>query len=267
MLFAKQNDKEVQKALEIPSAQGFILAYGGWKLHFDQWKRKNLIFGSDKTAWDWTVQEWMISLDLNFRQRMITANDDWFKQATKVYKNAFYDAQWILSDGRVYKQLYPGIMKSGCVNTISTNSHCQVMLHLLYSIRKGISPEPMLVAVGDDTLQAEQHASDISLYEDFGVKIKSVSETLEFLGREWDSDGPRPMYTSKHIFSLCYKTDLVLSEIFDGYLREYVNTKEEYDFLLDLAKELGYGGSVHSRHYYKFWYDNPLARYYSSLYE
>lgn len=259
MVFAKQNDREIKEALFLPSAQGFILPYGGWRNHYNKWIQNNLLFGSDKTAWDWTVNEWMIDLDLRFRQRITDANDDWRLQAAKLYKNAFYDTTVMLSNAQKYKQLNPGIMKSGCVNTISTNSHCQVMLHVLYSLRKGISVEPMLVAVGDDTLQDEAHAVDIELYESFGCKIKSVSETLEFLGREWNENGPRPMYTSKHVFALCTKDIDLTPEILDAYMREYVNA-QEFEFWRLLAIELGFSSYVHSREYYKYWMDNPDAR-------
>lgn len=259
LVFAKQNEMEIVHVLEIPSVQGFVLPYGGWKLHFNQWQDQKLFYGSDKTAWDWTVKEWMIELDLEFRQRLITTDDDWREQATKLYNNAFYDTRLILSNGDIYQQDYPGVMKSGCVNTISTNGHCQVMLHILYSIRKGISIMPLPKVVGDDTLQDEEHAVDVELYESFGVKIKSVSDTLEFLGRQWDSSGPRPMYLSKHLFAICYKKEQYVGEILDAYLREYVNT-EEFEFWCKLVKELGFGGFVHSKSYYKFWMDNPMAK-------
>ncbi|APG75784.1 hypothetical protein 2 [Hubei sobemo-like virus 42] len=261
MLFAKSNELEANESMSIPSVQGMVLPFGGWKEHYNRWMKNKLFFGSDKTAWDWTASEWMIELDLELRRRLIHTDDDWITQAAKVYENAFYDAHLILGDGRIYRQMYPGIIKSGCVNTISINSRCQVMLHLLYSFRKGISPYPMVVAVGDDTLQAEEHAVDKQMYERFGVVIKSVSETLEFLGREWNDDGPRPMYVSKHIFSLCYKNIELTPQILDALMREYVNEDSMFNFLTILTRELGFSSNVHSRDYYKYWMDNPDAQY------
>lgn len=261
MVFARQNHEEIVHALSIPSAQGMVIPYGGWRSHVNKWKDKSLYYGSDKSAWDWTVPGWVFELDLRFRHRMINTDDDWLPQAKKLYQNAFGNTLIQLSDGGRFRQMYPGIMKSGCVNTISTNSHGQVMLHILYSLRKGISVEPMLVAVGDDTLQAEQHAEDVSLYESFGVKIKTVTPTLEFLGREWREVGMIPMYTSKHLFSLLYKPDEHIPEILDAYAREYVNAPEYFDFWVALARELGCLSSIHSREYYKFWLDHPDARF------
>lgn len=261
MVFAKQNHLEVVNSVELPSAQGITIPYGDWKLHYAKWCNNNIICGADKTAWDWTVAPWMIDLDLRFRQRIIHTDDDWTMTASKLYRNAFGNAVIQLSDGRRFRQLYPGIMKSGCVNTISTNSHAQVMLHILYSIRKGISVEPMLVAVGDDTLQSEQHIEDLELYESFGVKIKTVSTTLEFVGREWSNEGMMPMYTSKHLFSIMYKVDNIIPEILDAYAREYVNVPEFFQFWQELASILGHTSAVHSRAYYKFWLDHPDARF------
>lgn len=261
MVFAKQNHLEVIHALEIPSAQGITIPYGGWRLHYQQWNERKLLCGSDKSAWDWTVSGWMLDLDLRFRQRIIHTDDDWLVTARKLYKNAFGNTLIQLSDGRRFRQMHPGVMKSGCVNTISTNSHAQVFLHILYSLRKGISIEPMLVAVGDDTLQAEEHIQDLELYESFGVKIKTVSTTLEFVGREWSDEGMMPMYTSKHLFSIMYKSDDLIPEILDAYAREYVNIPEYFQFWYELARVLGYPSSVHSRAYYKYWLDNPDAKF------
>lgn len=265
MVFARQNHREIEKALEIPSAQGMIIPYGEWRPHVRKWKENSLYYGSDKTAWDWTVPEWVLRLDLLFRHRLINTDDDWMLQATKLYNNAFGDTVIQLSNGRRFRQLHPGVMKSGCVNTISTNSHGQAMLHILYSIRKGISIYPMLVAVGDDTLQDEVHAEDVALYETFGVKIKSVTPTMEFLGREWTDKGMVPMYTSKHIFSLMYKDDSLVGEILDAYAREYVNAPEYFQFWREVAHELQLSSYVHSREYYKYWLDHPDAKYSKQL--
>jgi hypothetical protein len=266
MVFQKQNAEENNKPLEIPSCQGCLIPFGNWKNHFNQWKSKNLIFGSDKSAWDWTIPEWIIDLELRFRKRMINTDEDWMVQATKLYKNAFYDKKIVLSDGRVFKQTHPGVVPSGCVNTISLNSHAQVMLHIFYSIKKQIPIEPMVVAVGDDTLQDWQHAEDVDLYSSFGVIIKSVSEKLEFLGKQWSDEGPVPMYTSKHLFKILTSKDEYIPQILDAYLREYVNAQEEFDFWRDVALKMGLGSEVQSRPFYKFWLDNPLAAYGKNVY-
>lgn len=261
MLFAKQNSKEIEEAQHIPSIQGMKIPFGHWKYYYNLWLSNGTTSGADMTAWDWTCRGWMLDLDLRLRKRLITTDNDWHMQADKLYKDAFVNCRLLLSDGRIYQQQLPGVMKSGCVNTISTNSHAQVMLHILYSLRKGISFEPMVFAVGDDTLKHPKHLEDLALYESFGVKIKTVSETLEFLGREWVDYGMKPMYTSKHLFKLMTQTEDFLPETLDAYLREYVNTPEEYDLLEKLVSKLSFVGKVHSREYYKFWLDNPLAEY------
>lgn len=262
MLFSKLNDAEIVQSLSIPSAQGICLPYGGWKSYYYKWLSTGTTVGADKTAWDWTVQEWMIRLDLELRQRLSNGDAEWKRQAQKMYQNAFYNCKILLSNGMVYRQVKPGVMKSGSVNTISTNSHCQVMLHILYCLKKGVSLDPMVVAVGDDTLNHPIHVQDIPLLESFGVIIKTISaDTLEFVGREWDKNGPRAMYSSKHLFALATQKDEFIPQTLDSYMREYVNTDMEYQFLLELAKELSLLGSVRSREYYKFWLDNPLARY------
>jgi hypothetical protein len=263
MVFAKQNNAEIVGALDIPSIQGMRVPFGGWKLFYQKWIELGTTTSADMTAWDWTMSDWMLDLDLELRRRLIRTDDDWHKQALKLYQNAFVDCKLLLSNGRVFKQDYPGIMKSGCVNTISTNSHGQVMLHILYSLRKNISVAPVCFAVGDDTLRHPKHMEDPAFFEQFGCRIKTVSDTLEFLGREWVDEGMKPMYTSKHLFKLMTQSDDLIEETLDAYLREYVNTTTEYDFLYSLARALGLESKVHSREYYKFWLDNPLAEFYN----
>lgn len=260
MVFAFQNEVEINQAPNIPSQHGMVIPYGQWKYYYSQWKSQGLTFGSDKTAWDWTCPYWAIRLDLELRKRLSDNGNDWREAADKLYANAFVKCKIMLSNGTIYQQEVPGVMKSGCVNTISINGRCQAMLHVLYSLRKNIPIEPMLKSVGDDTLQAEQHAEDIELYSTFGVKIKTVTEGYEFVGREWNDEGPKPMYTGKHLFNLLHCKDENLQSTLDSYLREYVNTTHEYNLFWYVAQELGESVYLKSRRYYKLWLDNPIAK-------
>lgn len=260
MIFAQQNAKEVEMAYELPCQQGMVIPYGGWKKFYDFWKTRDLTWGSDKSAWDWTCPWWALKLDLELRGALITADNNWQIVASALYKNAFIDCKLMLSNGAVYQQQFPGVMKSGCVNTISTNSHCQVFLHILYSIRKGISVEPLLVCVGDDTLQSRVHAEDVQVYESFGVIIKTVTEGMEFLGRQWSDTGPRPMYTGKHVSNLLVTKDENLPQVFQSYLMEYCVSDDEYIFFSEIAYILGCKSNIKTRRFYQTWLNNPLFR-------
>lgn len=264
MCFSEQNAKEIENSFKLPSQQGIILPGGKWKSYLSQWKRLGTTNGVDKTAWDWTCSWWILKTMLRLRKRLVygdnNSRESWSKMASALYEHAFVKPQLLLSDGNIYQQVEPGVMKSGCVNTISDNSKAQVLLQILYSFRKGIPVEPLPRCCGDDTLQDDLHIEDLNMYESFGCYIKAVSTTTEFVGHEFRDTGPCPMYIGKHVFNICYQDNDLLAETLDSYLRLYCNTDEFY-FWYDMALSLGLGGQVSSREDYRYWYHNPMATY------
>lgn len=226
MVFSDQNDVEVRKALSLPSQQGIQLCAGHWKFYRESWLRRNLTVSADKTAWDWTCHEWMIKLDLRLRTRLVYGNDvnKWQSAALKLYDDAFQRPKLLISTGQVLQQAHYGVMKSGCVNTISTNSRCQLMLHLLYSNQKRIDYNPLLVAVGDDTLQNRIHVADIGWYARYGVRIKQVVKALEFVGHDFTGE-PVPLYRKKHLYRYIHCDEAILPDLLESYLYLYVNDR------------------------------------------
>lgn len=255
MLFDYLNDAEIQNAYFIPSQQGVILVGGGWKQYTNQWEGKGLDWGLDKSAWDWTAPHWCIELDLEFRRRMGSGRfmAEWSGLARHLYSQMFEDPKLVLSDGTVWQQQTPGVMKSGCVNTISINSHCQVIMHLLYCLEKDVSIYPICVACGDDTLQHPKHCDDIEFYRKYGVIVKSASESREFVGHEFTRNGPHPLYMAKHMKKVRYVSEENLAQYFDSMARMYVHTRY-YDIWEDLAARCGVPLPM-SREAYRYWYD------------
>lgn len=255
MTFDSLNAREIDKALKIPSQQGASLPAGNWKAFYRQWVDKGLTCGLDKSAWDWTVPRWCLDLDLRFRERLLRgATSEWRRIATMLYRHMFYDPILLTSDGHMYQQRIPGIMKSGCVNTISTNSHCQIMIHLAVCLKEGWDLYPFPVACGDDTLQHVKHSVSLLPYEELGVRIKAVSDTMEFVGHTFYPSGPRPAYLLKHLKRLLYLDSDILPEFLDSMARMYVHTEEIH--LWELAcKRLGIILPL-SRQSYQRWYDH-----------
>lgn len=255
MLFHYQNDLEIDACYEIPSQQGIVLINGGWKQYLELWTRRGYDTGLDKRAWDWTAPGWLLYLDLEFRRRMGRGDKmaEWYVTAKKCYDDMFKTCVLTLSDGTRWRQLYPGIMKSGCVNTISTNSHMQVMIHFLACWDQGISPYPVCVAVGDDTLQCSRQAVDIQAYSKFGAIVKSASDGLEFVGHEMLKSGPQPLYMEKHFVKFLHVPEDFMADYLDSMARMYCHT--EMFYVWDrLARRLGI--NIMSRDYYLWWYDH-----------
>lgn len=255
MLFGKFNDIEIAKAYYIPSQQGLQMVGGGWKQFYRSWKQDGTVCGIDKSSWDWTAPFWAIDLELEFRRRMLRGSrtQDWFTLANLLYRRMFVDPVLMTSDGRLYKQIVPGVMKSGCVNTISLNSHCQLFLHMAVCLEAGWDIHPLPRCCGDDTLSHVKHTLDMSLYERFGVVIKEVSETTEFVGHEFTENGPRPLYIMKHFKKLRYVNSEIMADYLDAMARMYVHT-HYYEFWEYLSIQLG-KPLPHSRDFYRYWYD------------
>lgn len=255
MLFDYQNDCEIKKAYYIPSQQGLKLPGGHWKLYRQQWINSGYDCGLDKSAWDWTAPYWALMLDLDFRTRMGRGRRkaDWRAIAEILYDQMFYRPVIMLSDGTLWQQTVGGIMKSGCVTTISTNSHIQVMIHLLACWDVGVSIWPLPVACGDDTLQTQLQSSNLDAYRKYGVCVKQASAGLEFVGHDFLETGPWPVYMPKHVKKLLYVSDDILPQYLDSMARMYVHTPF-YDMWETLAERL-VGGLPLSKEAYLYWYD------------
>lgn len=257
MLFSYQNDKEIEQCYRIPSQHGIVLVKGGWKEFQRQWDRKGLNSGLDKRAWDWTAPIWLIEAELELRFRLARGDrlQEWYDLAKNMYHHMFRDVFLLMSDGTLFRQIVPGVVKSGCVNTISLNGHAQSILHVVVCMMDGLDVEPVPSSCGDDTLQHERHVQDLETYRSLGIQIKSVSDTREFVGHEFRSSGPHPAYILKHLYRLNYVKDDDLSTYLDSMARMYVHT-EHFDFWSRLAIRLGKVLPL-SKNAYMHWYDVP----------
>lgn len=256
MLFDDFNDKQIERAYEIPSQQGIILNGGGWRSYMKLWTGLGLNCGLDKQAWDWTVPGWKIAWALEFRKRMVYGRkyQRWVYLAEKAYSALFEHPKLILSDGEVYRQQYAGVMKSGCVNTISDNSVMQVIDHLLVCEDLGVKYDPLPRAVGDDTLSCSSQVFDTVAYSKYGAIVKSASDGLEFVGMEFTNAGPIPLYLDKHLYKVAYCSKTVLVQFLDAMLRMY-SYSPTYFLWEEIALRCGVAGQMRSRHYYLNWYD------------
>lgn len=255
MLFDYQNDKEIENSLQIPSQQGIVLVKGSWERYLRSWQYNGTVQGLDKSAWDWTAPYWAIEFDLQFRYSLGRGREmtSWLKLAKQLYRHMFVNARIVTSDGLIYQQTVPGVMKSGCVNTISTNSHCQILLHIVACLRTGAEIYPLPVACGDDTLQHPKHRVNIDAYGELGVVVKSVSDAIEFVGHGFVAEGPYPLYIHKHIKNFMFQKEEFTPQFLDSMARMYVHTKQFslWDFM---AYQIGAPLPM-SRRSYTFWYD------------
>lgn len=257
MLYADYCDKLVENAYEIPLKHGMKMYGGSWKLYHKQFKANGFDVGLDRKAHDWTCMKWKLdnSLVICFRlgrgKRML----EWYELAKILHQRVYQNPLLMLSDGSIWRQLVAGIQKSGTVKTIVTNGVIVVIDHCFVMIIMGFVPDPSKSAVlGDDSL-LEKKFSDVAIYRDLGVIIKSASEGLEFAGHEFTDSGPVPLYFSKHLEKMLTVSNDVLSEYFDSIMRLYTHHPVLQPFWRLMARECGVEDQLLSDQAYQFWYD------------
>lgn len=255
MLFDEHDDVEIRMAYDIPSKQGMQLHGGMWRLYRQSWIEKGFNAGLDKRAWDWTVPWWKMKANLDFSYRMSRGarRDEWMECASRCLAD-MAKPKMILSDGSVYQQLFPGIMKSGCVTTIADNSRMQVIDHILVSEDLGVPVWPMPDCCGDDTLERLEGKTDLNVYSQYGAIVKSASEGLEFVGHEFLKMGPQPLYLEKHLAKAVTVPEEHLQDYFDSLMRLYTYSPLR-EFWRQWAEELGYGRFLLSDQAYRYWYE------------
>lgn len=254
MLFSEMNDLEIEKTYDLPSRHGMSLQHGHWKTHMRVWRSLGFDCGLDKTAWDWTVPFWKIMDAFHLRRRLMSGRrlEEWSEVAERLYRQMFESPTLLLSDGRLYVQTHPGVMKSGCVNTISDNGKMQLIDHIIACIRTGMKPWPLPHTCGDDTLQRLDTTPPFEAYAALGAIVKSVSTGLEFVGHDFCDKGPQPLYVLKHIAAALAQPSDNIEQFMDSMLLLYVHSRLWW-FWYELAWRMGL--KVRSREAYLAIYD------------
>lgn len=176
MLFGTQNEKEVELFDQIPCAPGWGITYGGWRSVDSKW------IGLDRKAWDFSVPMWLLQLELQLRHNLCAnATEEWRGLTGRRYEELYRTAVFQLSSGVRYRQCTPGIVKSGAVNTISTNTHCQLLLHSYAAFLSEMDDGGDFLAMGDDTCQDTISADYIGeLNKIVRIKKPTVGEFCSF---------------------------------------------------------------------------------------
>lgn len=258
MTFMDTNDKEIVTCGLSPSYQGIKLSGGLWKDHVALFRQLGLVQAVDKSAWDWTAHKYWIDMDLELRRRLISSDirvGRWYQIAEKLYSWAFDNPRLVLSDGRVFQQTHPGVMKSGCVNTISSNSHMQVFVHIYACLVSQLPVLPLPVAVGDDTLNALQNAPGPTAFEKAGCVSKEGISGFEFVGHRFSERGTVPLYNSKHIVRYAVVAKQHLPSFLESMVRLYAHSPAFQRFWRALARR--HDVRLPSEEYVLYWYDHP----------
>jgi len=252
VLFDASLDAEIDNHERIPSKPGWSWVNGGMdKMAREIYRGRKEIAETDKTSWDFTVPKWIYDWDLERRQRLCLdwGTDARFEFLFQKRYELLSMGSIVFSDGTVYQQMEPGIVRSGSKLTISLNSASQVMLKI--SAALDITGEfdwqrDMIFTMGDDTL--ERLGFDKEAYKGWlverGFIIKRCEvdhlEGAEFCSHRFrDKNGfwaYEPANWNKHVFRLKYPEDKkkdVLAETLSSLRIEYFFCDKEYALLTE----------------------------------
>lgn len=149
MLFGNQNKIEAQLWDTIPSKPGMGLSTKDqhskiWNnVHFGHWVKPAA--EADISGFDWSVQDWELWADCTMRIQL-GGFDGLLKMATINRFHCLMNSVFQLSNGELFSQDLPGLMKSGSYCTSSTNSRIRCLMAELIG-------SPWCIAMGDDSVE------------------------------------------------------------------------------------------------------------------
>lgn len=225
--------------LTTPCVVGWNPSRGGWRALISNFTGGG--FSIDRTAWDFTVQEWLVQMWQEFIFDMHPNAPDWWrKMVTNRFTALFYTARFRFPDGVEICQEKPGIMKSGCLLTLLLNSVGQTIMHGIVMTRLQRDPsENTPWCAGDDTLMhpcgyEEQYYDELSRL----CLIKEAEVTagyLEFIGFFFNCSGFYPAYWAKHLFQLRHLDPRVEREALISYQYLWYNHPPMLKFVQEFA--------------------------------
>lgn len=225
---------------QTPCLVGWTPTGGGWR-ELQRLFRGQPVLCLDKSSFDWTVQQWLVELWLEFILALPVGKPPWFDRVVTLrFRMLFELAEFEFQDGVRAKQNGVGIMKSGCYLTLLLNAVGQSILHNLASVRCGTN-NPQPCCVGDDTVQVSPR--DLEAYVaamlTTGAKVKGakIRSWIEFVGFAINDKTCWPAYWKKHLYKLQFAPNL--EQTLHDYQGLYVNEPVMFNFMTTLANEIG----------------------------
>lgn len=235
MLFDDMNEILYSSWDQVPSKVGWSPYVGGWKVI-----PRKVWLAIDKSSWDWTVHLWLVDLVFKLRQKLcINMNQDWLQLATMRYRILYQNPVFVTSGGVLLRQRNPGVLKSGCVNTIADNSIMQYLLHLRVCHDSGTQPGGFM-SMGDDTLQEEPANLDsyMETLQQYCI-VKQWSRSNEFAGMLFKGMYVEPQYLGKHAFTILHMKESVAQDIASAYSLLY-HRSHYREWIRSLFTEMGF---------------------------
>lgn len=220
VLYGALNNHEIEHWDEIPSKPGFgllddesvdKLVNGVTKMY----EEGGPIIGSDMRNNDWTVQAWELAAECDLRCRLMQASvwDD-FHWLARARFGCLARSVFVLSNGSMYAQLVPGVMKSGCYVTASATSRIRVLEASLLGVNA--------MSMGDDCIENVDPFLEIEgmrrFYYSLGHEIKDIRQMnphdFEFCSHRFIHGKVIPLNWMKMYMNLIVQSKITIELIF-----------------------------------------------------
>lgn len=159
---------------------------------------------ADVSGWDWSVQGWEFYAESKMRCKLLSSRNPFFEDILEKLLYVISFSSFALSNGRMFSQLTPGIMKSGAKITSSSNSRIRVLAH--HILNPG---SPWCIAMGDDSLESP-FPNAVASYAALGHPTKTFIERIhyeqfEFCGHIYNPvfESCRPVNVIKMLVRYC----------------------------------------------------------------
>lgn len=236
MLFGVFNDLATRHYLDVPAKVGWSPYGGGWKI-MPFHGMKSL----DKKAWDWTLLMWVVHFLFELRKNLMKRSKHsalWEELAEWRYLALFAQPLFVTSAGMMLRQIFDGVMKSGCFNTIVDNSVAQDVLHVRVCVEMGLEVGD-LMSMGDDTTQGDfdefpEYVHRLSRY----CRVKGVVEANEFAGHRFKGHSVEPLYLGKHSYNLLHADPAKMADLAASYCLLY-HRSQLRDHMRGLFEQMG----------------------------
>lgn len=254
-IFQSINKLLVEKWSEMPVKFAYSPLVPGSNKHLRDVFKGKTVWESDKTNWDFNMFDkyfkYFAEFVVNMAVKPVNMSQCSFEEYLRDVREAVDEvskAQYVLSNGNIYKSTFPGIQKSGWFNTITSNSISQLAVDIETQLECGISRQEIvdhvIIVGGDDVMQEKlkilkeeyERASQV-----VGVPM-SITET-PFEGSEYfshrfktigNSVAAIPTRFTKHIENLKRANKGEIGSSLVSLMHEWVWDDDKYKFFHDM---------------------------------
>jgi hypothetical protein len=195
------NKQEIANWRNLDYCPGMGFTRGDSSHIYNKAMKNRKVAEADISGWDWSVKDWMIEWDTDFRIRSCEETLPWYHTVMKNRAKCLINSILQLSDGTLIGHP-PGLQLSGSFNTSSTNSHIRKMVALLVGAL-------WCFAMGDDSLEdfvdnAKQKYRDLGLVcKDY----KLVEKSFDFCSHHYTRYGAYGTGIAKGVMNLLHQPD------------------------------------------------------------